>query len=390
MKLLRRIVPIVVVLGLLALIVIALIPSPIAVDVARVSRGQLMVTIDEEGEARAHDRFVVASPVAGRMRRVELHDGDAVKAGQVVAAITPLPLDERERTEALARVKAAEALRREADERVSRARADYEQARRERERAESLLESGIISKQSFEQARNLQTTLGNEVEAARFKAQAAAADVQAAKAALIAVDSRRREGEGVIELRSPVSGRVLRVVEKSERVVTAGAPLIILGDPERLEVVVDLLSTDAVKVRPGMTVLLENWGGEGTISARVRIVEASAFTKLSALGIEEQRVNVVADFVDTPGQLGDGYRVEARTILWEANDVLKIPASALFRSGEGWAVFALEQGRARKREVRIGHRSHFEVELLDGLEENTEIVIHPANMIQDGARVEAR
>jgi HlyD family secretion protein len=383
-------VPIVVVLGLLALIVIALIPSPIPVEVARVSRGPIMVTIDEEGEARAHDRYVIASPVAGRMRRVELHDGDLVKAGQVVAAITPLPLDERERTEALARVKAAEALKREADERVSRARADYDQARRERERAESLLESGVISKQSFEQARNLQTTLGNEMEAARFKAQAASADVQAAKAALIAVDARRMQDAGVIELRSPVPGRVLRVVEKSERVVTAGTPLIVVGDPERLEVVVDLLSTDAVKVRPGMTVLLENWGGEGALRARVRTVEAAAFTKLSALGIEEQRVNIVADFVDPPGLLGDGYRVEARTILWEAGDVLKIPASALFRSGEGWAVFALDQGRARKREVRIGHRSHFEVELLDGLEEKTEIIIHPANTIEDGARVEAR
>jgi HlyD family secretion protein len=390
MKLLRKTVPIVVVLGLLALIVIALIPSPIPVEVARVSRGPIMVTIDEEGEARAHDRYVIASPVAGRMRRVELHDGDLVKAGQVVAAITPLPLDERERTEALARVKAAEALKREADERVSRARADYDQARRERERAESLLESGVISKQSFEQARNLQTTLGNEMEAARFKAQAASADVQAAKAALIAVDARRMQDAGVIELRSPVPGRVLRVVEKSERVVTAGTPLIVVGDPERLEVVVDLLSTDAVKVRPGMTVLLENWGGEGALRARVRTVEAAAFTKLSALGIEEQRVNIVADFVDPPGLLGDGYRVEARTILWEAGDVLKIPASALFRSGEGWAVFALEQGRARKREVRIGHRSHFEVELLDGLEEKTEIIIHPANTIEDGARVEAR
>jgi HlyD family secretion protein len=390
MKLLRKTVPIVVVLGLLALIVIALIPSPIPVEVARVSRGPIMVTIDEEGEARAHDRYVIASPVAGRMRRVELHDGDLVKAGQVVAAITPLPLDERERTEALARVKAAEALKREADERVSRARADYDQARRERERAESLLESGVISKQSFEQARNLQTTLGNEMEAARFKAQAASADVQAAKAALIAVDARRMQDAGVIELRSPVPGRVLRVVEKSERVVTAGTPLIVVGDPERLEVVVDLLSTDAVKVRPGMTVLLENWGGEGALRARVRTVEAAAFTKLSALGIEEQRVNIVADFVDPPGLLGDGYRVEARTILWQASDILKIPASALFRSGEGWAVFALDQGRARKREVRIGHRSHFEVELLDGLEEKTEIIIHPANTIEDGARVEAR
>jgi HlyD family secretion protein len=187
-----------------------------------------------------------------------------------------------------------------------------------------------------------------------------------------------------------VRGRVLRVIEKSERVVTSGTPIVVVGDPSKLEVVVDLLSTDAVKVRPGTAMLLENWGGEAAIRARVRTVEPSAFTKVSALGIEEQRANVVADFVDPPAPLGDGYRVEARIIIWEAESVLKVPSSALFRHGDGWSVFVVESGNAVRREVEIGHRSQFEAEVLKGIEEGAQVVLHPTNQISDGSRVESR
>jgi HlyD family secretion protein len=183
---------------------------------------------------------------------------------------------------------------------------------------------------------------------------------------------------------------VLRIAEKSERVVAAGTPIIVLGDPNKLEVVVDLLSTDAVKVKPGMMVLLQGWGGEGDLRARVRTVESSAFTKVSALGIEEQRVNIVADFLDPPGALGDGYRVEARIIIWESEDALKVPSSALFRQGDGWGVFVIEGDRARTRGVEIGHRSQFEVEILGGVVEGEQVILHPANQIADGARVEVR
>lgn len=389
-KKLTRIIYYLVALSVVALIIVAFLPSPIRVETARVSRGPLQVTVDEEGEARAHDRFVVASPIAGRLTRVELHDGDLVSLNQVVAIINPLPIDQRERAEIAARVKSAEALKQSADEAVAHARADHEQAKRDLSRAENLVEGGVISRQSLEQARNAETISKNELEAARFKAQAAASEVDVAKAGLIAVESGQSGASRIVTLRSPVRGRVLRVTEKSERVVTSGTPIMTVGDPNRLEVVVDLLSTDAVKVKPGAAMLLENWGGEAAIRARVRTVEPSAFTKVSALGIEEQRANVVADFVDSPGPLGDGYRVEAIIIIWESESVLKVPSSALFRHGDGWSVFVVENGKAIRHEVEIGHRSQFEAEVQSGLDEGAAVIVHPTNQIVDGAKVEKR
>ncbi|MFY9608114.1 MAG: efflux RND transporter periplasmic adaptor subunit [Blastocatellia bacterium] len=389
-KTLTRILFYLVALGIIAMIVIAFLPSPITAESARVTKGPLQVTIDEEGEARAHDRFVVATPIAGRLTRVDLHDGDPVSVGQVVAVITPLPIDQRERAELTARVQTAEALRRSADETIEHARADYEQAKRDLRRAEDLLEAGVVSTQSFEQAKNAESSARSEFESARFKAQAAASEVKVARAGLIAIESEQSAASRNVTLRSPVRGRVLRVLEKSERVVTAGTPIITIGDPHKLEAVVDLLSADAVKVKPGAPVLLENWGGETPIRARVRAIEPSAFTKVSALGIEEQRTNIVADFVDSPGPLGDGYRVEARIIIWEAESVLKVPSSALFRHGDGWSVFAVEAGRATRRAVEIGHRTQFEAEVLNGITEGAAVILHPTNQITEGARVEAR
>lgn len=385
-----RIITAIAILALAGLVVIALLPSPIKVEAARAERGPLRVTIDEEGEARAHDRFVIAAPVAGRLARVELHDGDKVASGQIVAVIEPSPLDPREREEVIARVQSAEALKHEADERVEHARADYEQAQRERERAERLAKDGLVSTQSLEQAKNTEVTSANELEAARFKAQAAASEVKVARAGLIAIDAERKDAARLVKLRSPVGGHVLRVIEKSERVVAVGTSIMVLGDPHKLEVVVDVLSTDAVKVKPGAIILLEDWGGEEALRAQVRTVESSAFTKVSALGIEEQRVNIVADFIDPPGPLGDGYRVEARIVIWESKDALKIPSSSLFRHGEGWSVFVIEEGKALRREVEIGHRSQLEAEILSGIVESEQVVLHPSNQIADGASVEAR
>jgi HlyD family secretion protein len=385
-----RIISIVLILALAALVIVALLPSPIKVEVSSAGRGPLRVTIDEEGEARAHDRFVIAAPVAGRLARVELREGDKVASGQVVAVITPSPLDPREREEVMARVQLAEALKREADEMVQKARSDYEQARRERERYERLAKDGLVTTQSFEQAKSAEAASANQLEAAKFKAQAAASEIKLARSGLIAIDSGQADASRLVKLRSSVGGRVLQIIEKSERVVAVGTPIIVLGDPNKLEVVVDVLSTDAVKVEPGMTVLLVDWGGEEALRARVRTVENSAFTKVSALGIEEQRVNIVADFLDPPGPLGDGYRVEARIIIWESEDALKAPSSALFRHGEGWSVFVIEGGAARRREVEVGHRSQLEVEILGGLEDGEEIILHPSNQIADGASVEAR
>lgn len=384
------VISILIMLGVAGLLIIALRPSPMKVEAARVGRGPLRVTVEEEGETRAHDRFVVAAPIAGRLTRVELHEGDAVARGQVVARINPLPLDQREREELLARIQVTEALRHESDAHVAHVHADYEQARRERERAERLAKDGLISTQALEQSRNAETTSANELEAARFKAAAAASDVKVARAGLVALELERGGASRVVRLHSPVSGRVLRIIEKSERVVTSGAPLVILGDPHQIEVVADFLSTDVVKIKAGMPVLLEGWGGEPSLRGRVRVVEASAFTKVSALGIEEQRVNVVADFVDPPGPLGDGFRVEAQVILWEGEQVLKAPSSALFRHGDGWSVFVVEEGRARRRHVETGHRSQLETEILQGIEAGAAVILHPTNELADGMRVEVR
>lgn len=369
-------------LGALALVVIAFIPEPLRVETARAERGPLRVTIDEDGEVRAHDRYVVAAPVAGRLVRSELHEGDRVTRGEVVARLAPAPLSEREREEQTARIAAAEALQRKAEEHMRHAQADFEQSQRERKRIERLVKNGFISPQAAEQARTVETTMKNEVDAASFNVKSAQAEVRAARAALFITAS-----SPLIEVRAPVSGGVLRIAEKNERIVAAGAPLLTIEDPSKYEIVIDLLSTDAVKVKPGMPMLLENWGGGQTIKAKVRLLEPSAFTKVSALGIEEQRVNIIADFVDPPGPLGDGYRVEGRIVIWQNDDLLKVPASSLFRVGAAWNLFIVEEGRARRREVEVGHRNALEAEILNGIDAGAVVIRHPSNAIEDGIRV---
>ena len=376
------------ILAAAAIVAVALMltPGPVAVEVTRVSAGPLKVTVDEDGETRAHDRFIVSAPTAGRVARIEFHEGDSIAPEQVVAVLWPLPLSAREREEQLARIAAAEALLHEASERMRHAQSDHEQALREWLRMEKLVAGGFVSPQDAEQARVAETTSAHELEATRFRMRATEADLSAARAALLALDATRA-GSARISIRSPIAGKVLRLPEKSERVVAAGAPLIIIGDPARLEIVIDLLSTDAVKVKPGMPVTLEGWGGDKPLRARVRLVEPYGFTKTSALGVEEQRVNVIVDFVDPPGALGDGYRVEAKIIIWSADSVLKVPVSALFRKGETWSVFVVESGRAKQREIEIGQRGELEAEVLHGLKADETVIRHPSNDIADGTRV---
>lgn len=367
------------------LLFVWLAPEPVPVETALATRGPIRVTVDEEGEIRAHDRYVVAAPVSGRLLRVELLDGDPVKEGEVVARIAPLPLTTREREELVAKVAAARAAFHEADARAVHARSDYEQARRERARAEQLVQKNFLSPQMAEQARVAETTGADELSAARQRVSAAQAEVRAAEAGLLGADAGN-----LVEIRSPVSGQVLRVQEKSERVVAGGAPLLAIGDPRRFEVVMDVLSTEAVKVRPGMAMALDQWGGPGQLKARVRTVEPGAFTKISALGVEEQRVNIVADLLDPPGPLGDGYRVEGRVTVAEKADALKVPTSSLFRAGDRWELFVVDGNRARKRTVETGLRNPAETEILQGLEAGATVVRHPPNALADGMRIVAR
>jgi HlyD family secretion protein len=330
----------------IALLALALRPTPLPVDVAGVEIGPMMETVDEEGMTRVRDRFVVTAPVAGEVLRITIKEGDSVALGQVVARMKPLPLDARGQALAEARVAAADDALRVAAADLARATAAFAQADRGRERAESLAVQDLVSAEDREQAQLSAISRAREREAADFRAQAAAHDLEAARAALLSAGKSPGEGTATLTLRSPVAGRVLRLVEQSERVVPAGAPLLELGDPQRLEVVVDLLSTDAVRVRPGDTLLIEAWGGQQTLLGRLRTIEPSGFTKVSALGVEEQRVNVIGDFLADPRGLGDRYRVEVRVVLWRADSVLRAPASALYRLDEQWYAFVVERGRS--------------------------------------------
>lgn len=387
---LKRIFLIALVIGVAFVIRLAMQPTPTNVESGTVTRGAMRVTIDAEGKTRVHDRFVVAAPIAGKISRITLHRGDWVEAGTVVANVAPpplAPLDPRQLAEVRARVATAEELRHEANAIVEHARADCDQTRREFDRAEKLVETGDIPKQEFERLRTAEKTCLQQLEAAKFKARAAASEVEVAKAALIAVERAGQSGNAItVAVRAPVRGRVLRVFEESERVVTPGTPLLEISN-QSLEIVVDVLSTDAVKIKPGAAAFIEGWGGDHAIRARVRMIEPSGFTKLSALGIEEQRVNVIADFVDSFSTLGDGYRVEAKLVIWESENVLKVPASGLFRQGNNWSVFVIENGQAKLRTVEIGHRNAFDAEVQKGLQENETVIIHPASEINDGLLV---
>jgi len=373
-------------------------PDPVPVNVAPVVRGQLRVTVDEEGETRVRDRFTITAPTAGRLLRSELDAGDAVEPGTLLASIEPLPLDPRTQAGALARLDAAEATLRAARAQVALTNAALEQARRSTARAEQLREKGTLSAEAHELAVLELTRHEQETAAARFAADAAEHDVEAARAALLAppdasAGSARGSGRPApisrVEVHSPAAGRVLRVLEESERIIAAGTPLLEIGDPDSLELVIDVLSTDAVRIRPGARVIVKDWGGEGALEARVRRVEPSGFTKVSALGVEEQRVNVIADLAEPNPALGDGYRFEAMIVVWEGPGVLQVPASALFRQAGEWNVFVVEGSRARRRDVTAGQRGGFSAEIREGLAPGETVVLYPSDRLADGVRIRA-
>lgn len=373
--------------AVIALSAIALRPRPIIVETGTVHFGPLQVTEEDQAETRSHDRYVVAAPVSGRLLRVLLRDGDTVATGQAVAKLAPLPLSARERDEATARVDAAVGGERGAQAQLQHALEDLAEARREDARLQALVAQGLAATQALEQAHTSVVTLGMEVTAARNRASSAAAELRGARVALAAVtDARSTEG-ALLTIRSPAAGRVLRVLEPSERVMSSGTPILIVGDLAHLEVVMEMLSSQAVRVSPGMPALLLAWGGDHPLRARVRLVEPYGFTKVSALGVEEKRTNVILDFVDPPASLGDGYRVIARIITWSSPHVLQAPMSAIFRCGSDWCVFVVEQGRARIRHIRIGHENDEAVEILSGVKDGERVVEHPPNELADDVRV---
>jgi HlyD family secretion protein len=369
---------------LLGIVAYALRPEVIDVETGVATRGPMRVTVDEDGRTRVRSRFVIAAPVAGRLQRLTLREGDQVSQGQTVALIAPLPLDSATRQVASARLRSAEALRSEAASRVGQARVALDQARSTQRRREALLTAGAISPELREQAAADTRSSAGELAAAMSRARAATADVEAARAALLPAGSSAAKS---VPVRSPVRGRVLRVPEPSERVIAASAPIIELGDASALEVIADVLSSDAVRIHPGDAVEIVEWGGDRPLWGRVRSIEPSAFTRVSALGVDEQRVNVIVDLVDRAASLGDGFRVEIRATVWESSDVLAIPASTLFQRDGGWAVFVVEDKRARLRRVEIGHRTGASVEISSGLKAGERVVLFPSDKVDDGSRI---
>ena len=385
------------VVAVVALLAWALVPAAVPVDVARVERGSLRVVIEEEGETRVRDRYVVSAPLPGRMLRVELEPGDPVKAGHTVVArlqpTDPALLDVRTRAELQARVQAAQAAVGRARAEQQRVSTDLEFARRDLKRYQELMAAGLASREQLDAMQRGVRTLEEGLTSAEFAIRTAEYELQAARAGLLQAEGRGPSSRAAVELRSPVDGVLLRRPQESETIVQPGQPIVEIGDLRRMEVVSDLLSTDAVKVEPGHRVLLEQWGGAAPLGGRVQRVEPSGFTKISALGVEEQRVNVIIDFDDpmvASKSLGDGYRVEVRIVNWERESVLKVPTSSLFRVDGQWAVYRVEGERAVLRRVTVGQRGGLEAELLTGLAEGDTIVVYPSDDVADGVKITGR
>ncbi|MBI2993745.1 MAG: efflux RND transporter periplasmic adaptor subunit [Gammaproteobacteria bacterium] len=383
----------------LAIVAVGFIPRAMVVDTAAVARGTLRVTVEEEGRTRVIDRFVVSAPVAGFLRRVELNVGDPVTRGEVVAFLEPLRstvLDPRSRAEAESRVAATRAAMQASRENVVAADADAKYAAAELARLERLHEKKTVSLEALQQGEANARRTKAALQSAQFNVQVAQFELKAAEAALsysAAEGSAAGGAPETVAITAPVAGRVLRIDHESEGVVAAGEDLLELGDPLSLEVEVEVLSRDAVRIRPGSRVQFDQWGGDELLEGAVRNIEPVGFTKVSALGVEEQRVLVIAD-ITSPAEkwnrLGDGYRVDANFILWEGNSVLNIPTSALFRNQDSWNVFIALGGRAVRREVTVGRRGGLVTEIVSGLQEGETVIVHPADKLVEGNRVRAR
>ena len=398
-KLIKRIIGLGLLAGLLLFFIYAFSPKPVPVDMTEATRGPMQVTVADEGYTRVHDIYVVSAPVTGYLLRIDSEVGDEVTANQTALAdllpTHPQFLDERTRNQAEAAIHSAEAAlklaaaeRRDAEARLAFAQADARRAR-------ALVKKGHISQVELERIELALDSAEAALDTARAAERVSQGELENARAALIAPGRGAPEfnKKDVVKITAPVSGRVLRLLQESERVVAAGTPLLEIGNPGQLEIVVDLLSRDAVKVSPKAPVTITSWGGDNPLNGRVRLVEPFGFTKISALGIEEQRVNVIIDFTDPRekwSRLGHGYRVDAAIEIWRAEDVLQIPTGALFRHRGDWAVFKVINGHAVMTPVTIGHNNGQVAEVLAGLTEGDRLVLHPSERIRNGTKLTER
>lgn len=372
-------------------------PQPLAVEAVLVNQDSMAVTIEEEGRTRVHERYVVSAPVDGVACRIDLHVGDPVKQGQLLLTLSPLEsqvLDPRSRAAAEARVAAAKSALESARQQAESAEATRLFQENEVNRLRPLFEKGVVSRGEFEKAQTGLRVAEAALKASRHGVEVARYEAEAAETALrYSAGSVGGEAATQVPIRSPIDGKILKVPHECAGPVRTGDPLLEVGDPTELEVEVDLLSADAVKVKHGMRVLLDRWGGERPLEGRVRIVEPVGFTKFSALGVEEQRVLVIVDIVSPKEAwelLGDGYSVEARFVLWEHESALQVPASSLFRHADGWALFTIEDDRAKMRPVQVGQRNGLRAQIVEGVSAGEWVIDHPADEMEDGQRVTQR
>lgn len=390
----KRGIGLLIVAALVAGLIFAARPRPVAVELATARRGTMQVTVEEAGRTRVRDRYVVLAPLGGDLARIILRPGDKIQAGALLARIvpqTPALLDPRSRAEATARLGTAQAASQQARANVTLADLALEHARGDAERMKSLGVKGSVSPDAAAHAEFESNLRAQELASARFGVAVATHEVEMARAALARYGNAAKGGDA-FDIVSPIAGRVLRVVQSSAGMVLPSTPLVEVGDPTELEVVADVLTEDAVRITPGAKVILDRWGGPWPLTAHVSVIEPSAFTRLSALGVEEQRVSIVIDFdepLERRAELGDGYRVEAHIVTWQKDDVMVVPSSAVFRQKEGWATFVAMQGRARLRMLGIGHRSASDVEVTSGLSAGEQVVIHPSDKVEDGVRIAA-
>ena len=393
---LRKLIPYTVLAGLVVAIVAGIWPKPVRVETAAITRGPLTVSVFEEGKTRIRHRYVISSPVAGFLNRVEFRPGVRIQSGKTVLATIEAQLsgflDARALAEAEAHVKAAEATKMQRNAELDRATAALDLANKELGRAEALRKTGAIATQEWDTAENRVQVLTRELHVAEFALYVADFEIAQAKAALQQAQNPESDKSEPVRILAPVDGYVLNVYEESARVVTTSMPIMEVGDPKDLEAEIELLSSDAVGVAPGADVFIEDWGGESPLRGRVSVVEPGAFTKISALGVEEQRVKVRVDFLDPtpPGrELGDRYRVEARIVTWHGDNVLQVPIGALFRRGNDWMTFAVKEGKARLLKAEIAHNNGIAAEVRSGLVQGDAVIIHPADTVHDGASVSA-
>lgn len=365
-----------------AFVVFSLLPKPRDVETHTVQRGPLLQTIDAEGQTRYVATYLVSIPATGTISRLEVEPGDSVHAGQVIATYTPPEMDARQRASAEERANAAAAMEREAKQRLAALKPLLLQAERRAERTSNLLASGAVSKEQAENARDAAAQLSAEVAAAEARVATSGYEARAARTAAAAAPGQR------VVIEAPVSGVVLRRFEEHTRLMTAGMPLIEIGDPRQVEVEIDVLSTDAVRIRSGMPVLIEGWGGVDTLRGEVKTIEPAARVKVSTLGVEEKRVNVIAALHQPPAVLGDAYKVDARVVIWESPSVVIVPISALYRIEGAWHVFVQEGDRAVQRKVTIGRQAALVAEVKDGLAAGDVVVVHPPEDLEDGGLIE--